>query len=67
MARRHGIDPAKMAIAFTLAQPFLTSSIVGATSMEQLKVNIDAAELRPSPELLAELDQVNERFPDPCP
>jgi aryl-alcohol dehydrogenase-like predicted oxidoreductase len=67
VARRHGLDPAQMAIAFTLAQPFVAASIIGATSMAQLETNVGAAALRLSPELLAELDAVNERLPDPCP
>jgi aryl-alcohol dehydrogenase-like predicted oxidoreductase len=45
----------------------VTASIIGATSMDHLRTNVDAAELRLSPELLAELDAVYDRFPDPCP
>lgn len=45
LAREHGLDPAQMAIAFTLSRKFLTSSIIGATTMEQLRSNIAAAQV----------------------
>ena len=37
LARKHGLDPAQMAIAFAVSRPFVTSTIIGATSMEQLE------------------------------
>ena len=46
LARKHGLDPAQMAIAFAVSRPFVTSTIIGATTMEQLKTDIDAAELK---------------------
>jgi len=49
-----------MAIAFTVGQPFLTSSIIGATTMEQLRTNIDAADLRLDEGTLAEIDKVED-------
>ena len=42
LARRHGLDPAQMALAFIYDQPFVTATIIGATSVEQLASNIDA-------------------------
>ena len=45
LASRHGLDPAQMAIAFAVSRPFVTSAIIGATTMDQLKTDIDAAEL----------------------
>lgn len=67
LAKTHGLDPAQMAIAFTLQQPFLTSSIIGATSMVQLKTNIDAARLTLSQEVLKGIESIHERYPNPCP
>tara|TARA_R110002124_G_scaffold16882_10_gene71575 strand:+ start:10093 stop:11130 length:1038 start_codon:yes stop_codon:yes gene_type:complete len=63
LAARHGLDPAQMAIAFTLTRPFTTSSIIGATSTEQLALAIGAAEVMLSPEVLGEIEAIHRRFP----
>ncbi len=67
IARRHGLAPNQMAIAFTLQQPFVTSSLIGATTMETLISNIDSIDVTLSPEVMAEIDAVHNRMPDPCP
>lgn len=67
IARRHGLSPSQMAIAFTLHQPFVASSLIGATTMETLLSNIDAVHLTLSDEVLAEINAVHNRIPDPCP
>ena len=67
IARRHGLAPNQMAIAFTLQQPFVTSSLIGATTMETLVSNIDSIDVTLSPEVMAEIDAVHNRMPDPCP
>ncbi|MDH3763415.1 MAG: aldo/keto reductase [Gammaproteobacteria bacterium] len=65
IARKHGINPAQMAIAFCNQRPFVTSSIIGATSLEQLEVNLGAAELRLSDEVLEDIQQVYHCHPIP--
>jgi aryl-alcohol dehydrogenase-like predicted oxidoreductase len=67
LARRHGLDPAQMAIAFALSRPFVTSAIIGATSLEQLKIDIDAAALKLPDDVLADIDQIHLDYPNPCP
>lgn len=67
IARAHGLNPAQMAIAFAYHQPFVTSVIIGATSMEQLRTNIAAAHVRLSLEVLGELDAVQADISNPCP
>jgi aryl-alcohol dehydrogenase-like predicted oxidoreductase len=67
VARRHGLDPAQMAIAFTLSRPFVASTIIGATTMEQLKTDIDAADLKLSDAVVADIEQVHLDYPNPCP
>src|SRR5690606_9414048 len=52
LARDHGMEPAVLAHAFVYGQEFVAASIVGATSVEQLKVAIDSAEVTLSPEIL---------------
>lgn len=65
IAGRHGLDPAQMALAFCLTRPFLTSAIIGATSMEQLRTNIGAADITLSDEVLQEIAVVHRRHPMP--
>lgn len=67
IARRHGLDPAQMALAFVNRQPHLTSNIIGATSLEQLKVNISSIKVRLSDEALADINAVHNKTPNPCP
>ena len=67
LARRHGIDPAQMAIAFAVSRPFVTSTIIGATTMDQLKSDVAAAELKLSEAVLADIEQIHLDYPNPCP
>lgn len=67
LARRHGWDPARMAIAFAASRPFCTSAIIGATSLEQLDANLDAGELSLDDALLEEIQSIHEHDPNPCP
>ena len=67
LAREHGLDPAQMAIAYALSRPFMTSVIIGATSMDHLRTNIAAADLKLSPEVLQGIDAIHTAFPNPCP
>jgi aryl-alcohol dehydrogenase-like predicted oxidoreductase len=65
IAKKYGIDPAAMAIAFVASRPFVTSAIFGATTLDQLKTNISAGELTLSSEILAEIEAVYKAIPDP--
>lgn len=67
LARDNGLDPAQMALAFVNTRPFLTSNIIGATTMEQLKSNIASLDLTLSKELLSEIDNIHRKHPNPCP
>ena len=65
IASRHHIDPCQMAIAWTLTRPFPVISIIGASSSDQLKSNIGAAELALSADILAEISAAHRAFPAP--
>ena len=67
LAREHGLDPAQMALAFVTAQPFVTSNIIGATSLEQLDSNLASSELQLSNELLAGIEAIHRAQPNPAP
>jgi aryl-alcohol dehydrogenase-like predicted oxidoreductase len=64
IAKNHGLDPAQMAIAYTLTKPFVTSTIIGATTLDQLKTDIDATDVFLSAEVLADIEQVYKEMPD---
>jgi aryl-alcohol dehydrogenase-like predicted oxidoreductase len=65
LAKKHGLDPCQMALAFTLARPFVTSTIIGATNLEQLKVDIAAYAVKLSPEVMAGIDTIRRQYPQP--
>jgi aryl-alcohol dehydrogenase-like predicted oxidoreductase len=65
VAARHGLDPCQMAIAWCRTRPFPCIPIIGATSLDQLKVNIDAADVTLSPEVMAEIEAVHRDWPAP--
>ena len=65
IARRHGLDPCQMAIAFTMTRPFRTIPIIGATSLDQLGTNIGAASITLSPEVMAEIAETHRAYPAP--
>jgi aryl-alcohol dehydrogenase-like predicted oxidoreductase len=67
IARDAGLAPSQLAIAFALSRSFMTSVILGATSMEQLKVDIGAVDVVVTKELEAKIDAVHQRVGNPCP
>ncbi|MGH8353041.1 MAG: NADP(H)-dependent aldo-keto reductase [Pseudomonas sp.] len=67
LARAHDLDPAQMALAFVSAQPFVTSTIIGATTLEQLESNLASAELQLSDEVLAGIEAIHRAQPNPAP
>ena len=64
LAKDNGLDPSMMAIAFAHMQKFVTSVIIGATNLDQLKDDIDAHELVLSDEILNEIEKIHDEFPD---
>lgn len=67
LAKEHGLEPAQMALAFINSRPFLTSNIIGATNLEQLKTNIDSAEVVLSEEVLKGIEAIHKSQPNPAP
>lgn len=63
LAKEHGLDPAQMALAFCLSRPFTASAIIGATSMEQLKTDIAAADLTLSQEVMSGIRRLHRLYP----
>ncbi len=67
LAREHGMEPAQMALAYVTSRPFVTSNIIGATSLEQLETNLGSIDLRLDEEVLAGIDAIHREQPNPAP
>lgn len=67
LANEHGLDPAQMALAYINSREFLTSNIIGATNIDQLKANIASVELSLSDEVLDAIEAIHVRHPNPSP
>ncbi len=67
LARSHGLEPAQMALAYVNSRPFLTSTIIGATSMQQLRSNIDSINLTLSDEVLSAIEEIHNSHANPSP
>ncbi len=62
-----GISPTTLALAFTLSRPFVAATIIGATTMEQLRENIDAVNFTITPEIAKRIDAIHMKYPNPAP
>jgi aryl-alcohol dehydrogenase-like predicted oxidoreductase len=67
LAKDNGIDPSQLALAYVNSRPFLTSNIIGATSMEQLKIDIDSIDIKLSKDLIREIEDIHTRLQNPAP
>ena len=65
LARANGMTPAQMALAWCYSRWFVGSTIIGATTLEQLKENIDAADITLSAEMVAAIDAIHARITNP--
>ena len=66
IAKKHNLNPVKMALAFINQQPFVTSNIIGATKMEQLEENIDSINIQLSQEVIDDINAVHLTMPNPA-
>lgn len=67
LARAHQLTPTQLALAFTYNRWCVASTIIGATSMAQLKEDIEADTVQLSDDVLAEIDQIHQRYTNPAP
>ncbi|MBM3576163.1 MAG: aldo/keto reductase [Alphaproteobacteria bacterium] len=67
LARDLGVDPAQLAIAFVTSRPFVTSNIIGATTMEQLKTDLASMEFRVTSEIERRIDAIHALHSNPAP
>lgn len=67
LAREHGLSPAQMSLAWVTSRPFVTSNIIGATSLEQLEENLASVQLQLPPEVVEGIEAINQQQPNPAP
>lgn len=67
VASKYGVSLTQMALAFVNQQPFVTSNIIGATTLEQLGENIGSIDLSLSEEMLQDIQRIHEQIPNPAP
>ncbi|TBN15773.1 aldo/keto reductase [Hyunsoonleella pacifica] len=67
IAERNGLTLAQMALAFVNQRPFITSSIIGATNLEQLKENIASINIDLSEDIISQINEVHGTIPNPAP
>ena len=67
LARARSLDPAQLALAYVTSRPFTTSTIIGATSLEQLRSNLASASLQLDDEAIAAIDAIHADQPNPAP
>lgn len=67
LAQKHRLDPSQMALAYVRQQPFVASTLLGATTMEQLKTNIDSFNLTLDAEVLEGIEAIHRRYTYPSP
>ena len=67
LAREHGLDPCQMALAYVLSRPFLTSVIIGVTSIEQLECNLASLDVTLSDKVMEGIEAIHSADPNPAP
>ena len=67
IAKKHGLDASQMANQFVTTRPFVTSNIIGATTMEQLKLAVTSVDVKWTEELEKEIEAAHLDQPNPAP
>ena len=67
ISQKFELDMSQMSIKFCEVQDFMTSVIIGATTMEQLKTNVESVKVNVESEVILEINNVQKKYPNPCP
>ena len=67
ISKKYGLDISQMSIKFCEVQDFMTSVIIGATSMEQLKTDIESVKVKLDEKVIKEINEIQKIYPNPCP
>ena len=66
ISQKFNLDFAQMSIKFCEIQPFVTSVIIGATTMQQLKTNVESVNVKLNNEIINEINEIQKKYPNPC-
>ena len=67
VAKKHNVSLTHLSLSFVNDRPFVTSNIIGATNLEQLKENIESVNIKLSDEIISEINSINNKIPNPSP
>ena len=67
IAKKHDISLTQMSLSFVNSRPFVTSNIIGASKLSQLKENIESINIDLSEEVLSEIEKIHNKIPNPAP
>ena len=67
IAKKFNISPTHLALAFVNTRPFVVSNIIGATTLKQLRENIESINIKLSDDIVEEVDKIHELMPNPAP
>ena len=67
ISEKYNLDMSQMSLKFCELQPFMTSVIIGSTTMEQLKTDVESVNVKLTDEIIKEINEVQKIYPNPCP
>ena len=67
LLKEYNITMVQLAQAFVNSRPFVTSNIIGATTMEQLKENIESINIELTEEMMDKINLIHNNNPNPAP
>ena len=67
ISKKYNLDISQMSIKFCEVQDFMTSVIIGATTMEQLKTDIESVKVKLDENVIKEINEIQKIYPNPCP
>ena len=67
LSARYNIDPCHLALSYVTSRDFVTSNIIGATTLQQLEVNINSISCMLSEEIIKEIEKIHNKYTFPCP
>ena len=67
ISQKYNLDFSQMSLKFIEIQPFVTSVIIGATTLEQLKINIESVNVKLNDEIITDINNIQKVYPNPCP
>jgi len=67
ISKKYNLNMSQMCLKFCEVKDFMTSVIIGATTMEQLKTNIESVKVKLDEEIIKEINEIQKIYPNPCP